>query len=102
MSVEDENKLTKIKKSFESRVVTLPDGTSLPRIGQGTWYMGENPQMREREIKALQLGIELGMKLIDTAEMYGDGDSERLAHIQFLYFTPRNMIGNEELHDNRY
>jgi len=34
--------------------------------------------MREREIKALQLGIELGMKLIDTAEMYGDGDSERL------------------------
>lgn len=78
MSVQDENKLTKIKNSLESRVVTLPDGTSLPRIGQGTWYMGENTQMREREIKALQLGIELGMKLIDTAEMYGDGDSERL------------------------
>lgn len=49
-TVQDENKLTKIKNSLESRVVTLPDGTSLPRIGQGTWYMGENPQMREREI----------------------------------------------------
>lgn len=78
MSVQDENNLTKIKNSLESRVVTMPDGTSLPRIGQGTWYMGENPQMRDREIKALQLGIELGMKLIDTAEMYGNGDSERL------------------------
>lgn len=40
--------------------------------------MGENPQMSERKIKALQLGIELGMKLINTVEMYGDGDSERL------------------------
>ncbi|WP_341357262.1 aldo/keto reductase [Rossellomorea sp. y25] len=78
MSVQDENKLTKIRNSLESSVVTLPDGTSLPGIGQGTWYMGEKPQMREREIKALQLGIELGMKLIDTAELYGDGDSERL------------------------
>lgn len=39
---------------------------------------GENPQVRDKEIKALQLGLELGMKLIDTAEMYGNGDSERL------------------------
>jgi diketogulonate reductase-like aldo/keto reductase len=56
----------------------LPDGHVLPSIGQGTWYMGENPQVKNKEIKALQLGIELGMTLIDTAEMYGNGDSERL------------------------
>ncbi|RKD22645.1 hypothetical protein BEP19_10320 [Ammoniphilus oxalaticus] len=58
--------------------VTLSDGTVAPALGQGTWYMGENPAIRAREIKALQLGIELGMTLIDTAEMYGNGQSEAL------------------------
>lgn len=58
--------------------MTLPDGTTIPCLGQGTWYMGEKPKRKAEEIKALQLGIELGMKLIDTAEMYGNGDSERL------------------------
>jgi diketogulonate reductase-like aldo/keto reductase len=67
-----------IKNRVEKPVVTLPDGTSVPCLGQGTWYMGENPQAKAKEIKALQLGIELGMKLIDTAEMYGNGGSERL------------------------
>jgi hypothetical protein len=56
MSVQDEDKLTIIKNSLESRVVTLPDGTSLPRIGQGTWYMGENPQMRERGNQSFTTG----------------------------------------------
>ncbi|WP_404441932.1 aldo/keto reductase [Sutcliffiella horikoshii] len=74
----DEKKRAEIKNALAKHVVTLPDGTSLPRLGQGTWYMGENPQVKDKEIKALQLGIELGMTLIDTAEMYGNGDSERL------------------------
>ncbi|KAA0547488.1 aldo/keto reductase [Bacillus sp. BGMRC 2118] len=78
MSLHDGTNRTKIKKAFEKRTVILPDGTSLPAIGQGTWYMGENPQLRENEIKALQTGIELGMTVIDTAEMYGNGGSERL------------------------
>jgi diketogulonate reductase-like aldo/keto reductase len=78
MNLPDKKKIMKMKSGIEKRVVTLPDGTSLPCLGQGTWYMGENPQARAKEIKALQLGIELGMKLIDTAEMYGNGDSERL------------------------
>lgn len=60
------------------RSVYLPDGSSMPQLGQGTWYLGEDPEKREEEIKALQLGIQLGMTLIDTAEMYGDGKSERL------------------------
>src|SRR6478752_1359477 len=74
----DEKKRAEIKNALAKHVVTLPDGTSLPSLGQGTWYMGENPQVRDKEIKALQLGLELGMTLIDTAEMYGNGDSERL------------------------
>lgn len=61
-----------------SKTVALPDGTIVPALGQGTWYMGENQNVRDQEIRALQLGIELGMKLIDTAEMYGSGQSEQL------------------------
>lgn len=74
----NEKKQREIKETMEKRTVTLPDGTSLPIIGQGTWYMGEDPKMREKEIKALQFGMDLGMKVIDTAEMYGDGGSERI------------------------
>jgi diketogulonate reductase-like aldo/keto reductase len=56
----------------------LPSGDAVPRLGQGTWRMGENPRRRDEEIAALKLGIELGMTLIDTAELYGDGGAERV------------------------
>ncbi|MEK5325308.1 aldo/keto reductase [Aeribacillus sp. FSL M8-0254] len=78
MGLLDSNKIMEIRSHVEKRVVKLPDGTTVPCIGQGTWYMGDKPQEKAKEIKALQLGIELGMKVIDTAEMYGNGDSERL------------------------
>lgn len=58
--------------------VTLPCGESVPALGQGTWNMGDEPARRHEEIAALRRGIELGMTLIDTAEMYGGGRSERL------------------------
>lgn len=58
--------------------VTLPDGTRVPALGLGTWHMGESAARAEREAAALTLGIELGMRLIDTAEMYGDGGAERV------------------------
>jgi diketogulonate reductase-like aldo/keto reductase len=48
------------------------------RLGQGTWNMGDDPARRREELEALRLGIELGMTLIDTAEMYGDGRAESL------------------------
>ncbi len=60
------------------RFVTLPDGTLVPALGQGSWMMGDDPARRREEIAALQEGIALGMSLIDTAEMYGDGASENL------------------------
>ena len=50
----------------------------LPRMGQGTWKMGEDPKRRVEEIAALREGIGLGMAMIDTAEMYGEGLSESL------------------------
>ena len=56
--------------------VTLPGGRSVPALGQGTWHMGEDPERRHDETAALRAGIERGMTLIDTAEMYGEGATE--------------------------
>jgi len=50
----------------------------MPRLGQGTWNMGDDPARRKEELAALREGIALGMTLIDTAEMYGDGRAESL------------------------
>jgi len=58
--------------------IKLPSGISVPRLGQGTWCMGDDRSRRSEELRALQLGLDLGMTLIDTAEMYGDGASEEL------------------------
>ena len=56
----------------------LPGGETVPVLGQGTWRMGEDPNKRKDEVAALRAGIELGMTLIDTAEMYADGGAERV------------------------
>ena len=58
------------------RSITLPDGRRVPALGQGTWGMGEDPERRAEESAALRAGIESGMTLIDTAEMYGEGATE--------------------------
>jgi diketogulonate reductase-like aldo/keto reductase len=56
----------------------LPSGREIPVLGQGTWRMAEDPAKRKTEIAALRLGLDLGMTLIDTAEMYGEGAAEEL------------------------
>ena len=58
------------------RSVTFPNGAKAPVLGQGTWRLGEDRRGRVPETTALRAGVELGMTLIDTAEMYGDGDTE--------------------------
>ena len=58
--------------------VRLPDGEEVPALGQGTWRMAEDARRRDEEIAALRLGLDLGMTLIDTAEMYADGGAETL------------------------
>ena len=60
------------------RTIRLPDGTMVPALGQGTWHMGENGRSATAEADALKLGIDLGMTLIDTAEMYGSGAAEEI------------------------
>ena len=59
-------------------IVKLKNGAEVPALGLGTWYLGDDTGRRAREIAALRTGIEKGMTLIDTAEMYGGGRSERL------------------------
>ena len=61
-----------------NRTVVWPDGTEVPALGQGTWRMGDDDRTRSDEIRALREGLDRGLALIDTAEMYGDGRSERL------------------------
>ncbi|HVA12666.1 MAG TPA: aldo/keto reductase [Stellaceae bacterium] len=60
------------------RSLTLPDGDPIPALGLGTWRMGERRGAAAAEIAALKLGLDLGMALIDTAEMYGDGGAETI------------------------
>lgn len=58
------------------KTVMLPAGEAVPRLGQGTWNMGEDPRRHAEEVAALQLGLDLGMTMIDTAEMYASGGAE--------------------------
>jgi diketogulonate reductase-like aldo/keto reductase len=60
------------------RTIRLPSGEAIAALGQGTWCMAEDARRRADEIAALRLGLDLGMTLIDTAEMYGDGAAEEL------------------------
>ncbi|MBY5823999.1 aldo/keto reductase [Rhizobium leguminosarum] len=59
-------------------IITFPNGVEVPALGQGTWAMGEDAGHAKGEIESLRSGIDLGMTLIDTAEMYGDGGAEEI------------------------
>jgi diketogulonate reductase-like aldo/keto reductase len=60
------------------RTINLSGGESMPALGQGTWGWAQDPASRSDEIASLRCGIDLGMSLIDTAEMYADGGAEEL------------------------
>lgn len=60
------------------KAIAFDDHTQLPAIGQGTWYMGEEAARRSEEVAALQAGLDVGLTLIDTAEMYAEGGAEKV------------------------
>src|SRR5437868_12470113 len=60
------------------KTVALRSGERVPALGQGTWNMGDHAATRAAELAALRMGLDQGLTLIDTAEMYGDGRSEEL------------------------
>ena len=62
-------------------LTALPDGTTIPTLGLGTWRMGESLRARKADIAAVRSAIDLGYRLIDTAEMYGDGGAESVVGV---------------------
>lgn len=64
--------------TFTIKTVRLPCGEQVPALGQGTWVMGEDPALKAQEIASLRAGLDHGLSLIDTAEMYGEGRTETL------------------------
>jgi diketogulonate reductase-like aldo/keto reductase len=77
------------------KTVQLSDGPArrgVPALGQGTWRMGENKNSHADEVAALRLGIDLGMTLIDTAEMYGEGGAEKVVADAIAFSSSRKYI----------
>jgi diketogulonate reductase-like aldo/keto reductase len=64
--------------SMEMKTVALPSGERVPALGMGTWRMGEDFVPRRQEVATLRRGLDLGLRVIDTAEMYGDGSAEEI------------------------
>lgn len=59
-------------------MIAWPDGRIVPALGQGTWKMGEDARRRQEEVRALRTGLDLGLSVIDTAEMYAEGGAEEV------------------------
>jgi diketogulonate reductase-like aldo/keto reductase len=82
------------------RTVMLPGGETVPALGQGTWYMGERRGEAAREADALRLGVDLGMTLIDTAEMYASGGAEEVVATAAAGIRDRLFIVSKVLPQN--
>jgi diketogulonate reductase-like aldo/keto reductase len=82
------------------RTTKLPSGEAVPVLGQGTWGMGEDPDNRQNEIDALRFGLDIGMRIIDTAEMYGDGAAEELVGKAILGRRERAFLVSKVLPQN--
>lgn len=77
--------------------VNLPDGTPLPALGLGTWHLGEVARRRRDEVAAVRLALELGYRLVDTAEMYGDGGAEEIVGQAIAEAVAAGVVRRDEL-----
>ena len=80
-----------------SRSIRLHDGATLPALGLGTWRLGESSRRRKAEITALRRAFELGYRLIDTAEMYGEGGAEEVIGQALAEATAAGDIRREDV-----
>jgi len=67
-----------VDRQSTMKSISLPDGRVVPVLGVGTWRMGETRRSRAAEVAALRHAFELGYRLVDTAEMYGEGGAEEI------------------------
>ena len=79
------------------RQLELPDGMSIPALGLGTWRMGESRASRQTEVAAVRTAIGLGYRLIDTAEMYGEGGAEEVVGHGVAEAVRAGEVRREEL-----
>ena len=79
------------------KTISLPDGRIVPVLGLGTWRMGEARRSRAAEVAALRLAFELGYRLIDTAEMYGEGGAEEIVGQALAQAMSSGVIRREEV-----
>ena len=79
------------------KTVTLPQGETLPAIGLGTWRMGESARSRSAEVAAIRLAIEIGYRVFDTAEMYGEGGAEEVLGQAVNDALRANAVRRDEL-----
>lgn len=77
--------------------VTLPSGITVPALGLGTWRMGEKPGTRAQEVAAVRFALEHGYRLIDTAEMYGEGGAEEVVGAAVADALARRVVRREDL-----
>src|SRR5450755_1211469 len=79
------------------KTVSLPGGKSLPVLGLGTWRMGESARARQAEVAAVRCALELGYRLIDTAEMYGEGGAEEVVGQALAEAMRAGALAREEI-----
>jgi len=79
------------------QTATLPEGEEVPALGLGTWHMGENARERKQEIAALRFAVDLGYRLIDTAEMYGEGGAEEVVGAALAEVFATRAVRREDL-----
>ena len=79
------------------KTVGLPNGVRVPALGLGTWRMGEEAGQRKREIAAVRLALEIGYRLIDTAEMYGEGGAEEVVGAALAAAIAAGTVRREEV-----
>ena len=78
-------------------MVTLPNQTTWPSLGIGTWRLGESPSARGREVASIRSAIDIGYRVIDTAEMYGDGGAEEVVGSAIAQCLGSGIVRRDEL-----
>ena len=78
-------------------MVTLPDNTQWPSLGLGTWRMGESSGRRDAEVAAVRAALDMGYRLIDTAEMYGEGGAEEVVGAALADAFRASTLSREEV-----
>jgi len=83
---------------MELKTIQLNDGSLIPKMGQGTWEMGEREDEEDLEIESIYKGIELGLRLIDTAEMYGEGGAEKVVGKAIRKAIQNGIVKRDDLY----